>query len=313
MTKRFFLILISFSILIALIWYANPTKFIGIVSNANLLYVFLAFLISTISLCFRVLKWSVLVHVPFHELLCVQLFGLALSNLTPGKIGEPVKAVVLKMKSKIPVSSSLSSIIWERISDLVILIILSIGAILVLSFTTEFYVLGVLSIGVFIGLILILLIMMYSKIIGYKIFSFVKKFPILNKISESFIETFYNTKVGKKSILLAFFITPIPWILDGLAFYFAFLSLGIVINPLLIVSMMSLAVLISVATSLPGGLGSFEAVMIVFLGLFGIETSLATAGIFLARFTTIWYSFLWGGVSFIYLNRTGLDVKNIFK
>ena len=83
--------------------------------------------------------------------------------------------------------------------------------------------------------------------------------------------------------------------------YLVFLAVGIELSPLMLASIFALATLIGFITALPGGIGSTDVVMAVFLGYFGVEKSMAVAGILLARFLSIWYINLLGGISLIYL------------
>lgn len=302
--SKHFVIIISLLILALIIWHANPSLLVKTLLKANLFYVMLALIFSTISISIRVMKWQVLLNrIDFFRLFPIQVLGLTISNLTPGKIAEPAKAILLKLRSGTPVSASLISIIWERIIDIIILIVLAMLAIQLFSFGTHLFYIGILSIAIFIVLIILLLCIIISRRFGLSIFNFIKKLPILKMISVDFINTFYKTKIKKTALISCLLLTTLAWIMDGFVFYFAFLSLNINVSLLLVITMVALTCLISIASSLPGGLGSFEVVMILFLGLLGIEASIATAGVFLARLLTIWYSIFLGGLSFTFLSR----------
>ena len=178
--KRYRLLMfaISFVILIAIVWYADPVKLISLLANGDITYIFLAILVSGFSMIIRVLKWKVLLDgVGFLEIFPIQILGMTVSNLTPGKIGEPTKALLLKMCKGISVSESLPSIIWERIIDVILLILLGAVAIQLISVESKFFMIGFFSIGAFVFLITMLLLVLYSKNIGKRVFSFFRRFP----------------------------------------------------------------------------------------------------------------------------------------
>ena len=308
---RFVLILISFLILFGIIWYANPALLISYLSTSNLGYVALGLLASSLALFFRVLKWRVLLDgVGFRELVPVQLFGMAISNFTPGKAAEPTKALVLKLKKGLDVSKTLPSVIWERVMDIIIIVLIALLAIPFLGIRANFYLISLFSVGVFVFLIVLLLIILYSKRVGLFVFGLLKKIPFLRGISSGFMDAFYQARISKTKLILCFLITIIPWVLDGFVIYFSMLALGFELSILVAIGISALAVLIGIACFLPGGIGSAETVGVLLLGLVGAGPALATAGIFLARFLSFWFSVVLGGLSFIYLSKK-IDLKGL--
>jgi uncharacterized protein (TIRG00374 family) len=300
--KRVLLISLSVVILIGIIIYADPVLLLSILSKSDLKYVILAFAVSNISMLIRVLKWRVLLKdVGFLELFPIQVFGMTVSNFTPGKIAEPTKAVILKMKKGLAVSETLSTVIWERIMDVLVMIMFSLIAIPFL--TKTFFLISSISIAAFLGIIIVFLIILYNKNIGIKIFNFIRRFPVLKKISGGFIKTFYKSRIEKKRLVGCFLLTVIPWFFEGVVLYLSLLALGVYSNPLILAGIVALSLLIGIASSLPGGLGSTEAVMVIVLGMIGIGSTIGIAGIMLARFLTFWYGAFVGALSFFYLSR----------
>lgn len=304
--------LISFVLLIGIVLYSNPSKLLLNLSQANLYFILLALLVTLIGTCFRVYRWEVLVDIDFKKLFPIQLFGMVFSHFTPGKVGEPLKAIVLKAYTNKNVSESLSSVIWERIFDLVILVVLSLLSIQILSFSSQYYLIGILSVLLFLAIVIILFLVLYKESLGRRIFILIKKIPFIPKLSDSFINNFYSYKIQKRKLSLSFLLTTVPWILEGVTFYFVLLSLNVTISPLLLAGIVALATLIGVASSLPGGIGSAEIVMTLLLTLNGVEPSLSVSLVLIYRFVSFWFSVLLGGLSFMYLSRK-IDIKQAFK
>ena len=309
MKRRYILIFLSFLILISIIIYSGPKKVYEIFSKSEKTFLLYAFLLSTLTVFLRVLKWKVILNkASFTDVLPVQLLGTTISNFTPGKIGEPTKSLLIKMKAGIPVSKSLTSIIWERILDVFVLILFSL--IFLGTFSSSLFLIEIISILIFTIIILVFLIIIYKKNIGIKFFLLLKKLPFFNKISNEFINTFYRERVSKKSLILSIFITLAAWILDSAVFYLSFRSIGIDINPIFFIGLFSVSTLIGILSFLPGGLGSTDAVMIFILSA-NITPAEAVTGVFVARLLTFWYFALLGFLSFIYLSKY-FDLKKIF-
>lgn len=303
---------IAIIILAAIIAYANPALLIGELLRSDLRYVALALMVSTLSAFTRVLKWSILVDVNVRSLFPIQILGLTISNFTPGKLAEPAKAVLLKMRHGISISKSLSSIIWERVNDLLVLIVLSIIAIQALALEKNLLYIGFASIVVFAVMASLFVIFLKSEGFGRRLFKIFTKLPLLNRISESFIESFYTSKTRKRRILASLVITVFPWLMEGYIFYFSLRAVGIEAEPFRLAGIIALAVLIGVLSSLPGGLGSFEAVTILMLGVVGIAGTKVIAGLILYRFLSFWYIAFLGFLSFLYLSRH-LDIRSVLK
>ncbi len=307
--KRYIFLGISFALLAAVVWYANPSVLIKTILKSDIRFILLAVAVSTFSLFLRVLKWKVLLNsTGFRELFPVQVLGMTISNFTPGKVAEPLKAMLLKMKKGTNISETLPSIIWERIIDVAVILVLSVFALHYI--TGRFLILGLVSVLIFISVIVVFVAVLKSRKVGMRIFSFARKFPLMNKITESFVDTFYSSRIKKRRLLLCFFITLAAWFLDSITMYLSFTSLGISTDVFTLAGIIALSTIIGIASSLPGGIGSSEAVMVFMLGAMAIPGATAMAGVLIFRFAGFWYGAFVGLLSFIYLSRK-IDMKSI--
>ena len=295
---------ISIIIIAAIIYFSNPYQIYSSISGIDKTYIILALVFSCVNVFLRVVKWKVILEgVGVLELFPIQMLGMTLSNFTPGKIAEPAKSILLRLRKGIAVSASLPTIIWERINDVISTIILAFVAIQALSIESNLLFLGVVSMVIFLAMIVVLLFVMHSRSFGIRIFSFIKKFPGTKGISESFVESFYSIKTEKLAVLKSFVVTFAAWVLEGLIFHIVLLSMGVQINFVLLAGIISLSLLIGIASSLPGGIGSSEFVMIFLLGITGVEGALAVSAVFVYRILTFWFGALIGGLSFVYLSK----------
>jgi glycosyltransferase 2 family protein len=301
---KILLFFISVLILGFVIWSSNPILLLKSIESSSKEYILAGFLVSFFAIMLRVLKWKVLLNnVSFAELYPIQLLGITISNFTPGKAAEPFKAVILKTIKKINVSESLPAIIWERILDILILVGFSIFVVGFISLSSDLVYLAFASIGIFTIVLLFFLGVLKSRKFGTRVFSIFKRLPFLKNVSDKFINAFYDHNIKKRKIILSFLVTFFTWLVEGFVLYLALVSIGIHLNPLFLSSLIALSILIGVASSLPGGIGSFEAVAVFVLSGTGIEISAATAGIIIYRFMSFGLSSLMGGLSFVYLSR----------
>src|SRR3989338_3224435 len=126
--KRFKILMLGISvlILIGIVLYANPVVLVSLIIKSNYSLIIIGFGVAFLTMLLGALKWKVLLDgISFLELFPVQMLCYTLSNFPPGKAAEPAKAVLLKISKGIPISSSLTSIIWERLLDVIVLLVFS--------------------------------------------------------------------------------------------------------------------------------------------------------------------------------------------
>ena len=311
--KRYKLAMLSLSmaILLVMVVYAKPLVLLNLLVKSNYIFILLGFSVAFLSIILGVLKWKVLLNsVGFAELFPVQLLGWTISNFSPGKAAEPVKAVLLKMVKGTDVSSSLASIIWERITDVISLVLFSLLAISTLSVASNFFLAGLISLAVFCCILLVSFSVLYNRGFGIKFFNFIRKLPVLKRLPKNFMELFYKVRIEKIRIIKCFLIALATWGMQGVILYFSLGAFGVQINPIILSGIVAFSVVIGIASSLPGGLGTTEVVMAFLLGLNSVESSVAIASAIVFRFMTIWFVNFLGGVSFLYLNKK-FEIKNI--
>jgi uncharacterized protein (TIRG00374 family) len=293
---------ISIILIAGIIYFSDPQKIYLSIVSVNKFYIAIAFVIVIINVFLRVLKWKIILDkVKVYELFPVQILGMTISNFTPGKIAEPAKCILLRMRKGIPVSISLPTIIWERINDIISMVLISFVAIQAVSINSNIFYASIVSMIAFLSLVIILIATLLNRNVGNRLFSVIKRFPGARNISDEFIESFYSTKTRKRKILSSLAVTLVAWVFEGVIFYFVLLAMGIHSNFIVLAGIVSLSIIIGVASSLPGGIGSSEFVMIFLLRLTGIIDG--TAAVFIYRILSFWFPAAIGGLSFLYLSR----------
>ena len=108
----------------------------------------------------------------------------------------------------------------------------------------------------------------------------------------------------------SFILTFVTWLVIGCVLYASLLAFGYDMNPLVLSGVVALSVIVGIASSLPGGVGTTELVMIFLLKVLGVDGAVAAAATITFRLATIWFVNILGGVSFVYLSRK-FKIKNI--
>ncbi len=296
-------LIVSLAILIILIYFSGPQKVLSLMLRANIYYLFFGFLLWLISSLLRTVRWKILLKevrcdVNFFTAYKVLLAGLSISNLTPGKIGEPARAYFLKRVSGKRMSSVLPSLFVERMLDFIVTTMLAFFSIFLFA-NTPYFNYFILGLGIYFfvfsfGIFILLSEKRTVKILNlpFRFFSFIPKICRKKKEILSFSKNLHKSFVKykrKSPLLYTFIMTLFIWILESLVMFFALLSLELYISPVLVITLVPLATLLSVLTFLPGGLGSGEALVVM---LFSFVSALAvhelTASVLLARIVSFW-------------------------
>ncbi len=282
-------------------------ELIGNILRINPLILLLAMLLSFINYIFRFLKWelftrSLQITIPLKTNFQIFIAGLSLA-ITPGKVGEAIRAFLMKEKSGIELSKGLASTFSERLIDLLAVVILALGGVLILGSTS--------SQDYFIILVIILLLI----IIGVLIFLFDPLYMVFRRIFfikpligiGTKIDQFRNDVVVtfQLSVFLgALALGIMGWACEGVGFFIIAHNLGISITLEAAIFIYTTSSLLGAISFLPGGLGVVEGSMEVFLAAFlAINLALAGALIILIRLTTLWFGVALGAIFLLWMTR----------
>jgi uncharacterized protein (TIRG00374 family) len=101
-------------------------------SEADPLLLVLAGLAGLLHVPARALRWRALLDVggplpPFRELVLTTAVGYFITFLIPGRIGEVVRPALLSRRSEVPLGASLASVLFERLLDVGVLVLLLVS------------------------------------------------------------------------------------------------------------------------------------------------------------------------------------------
>jgi len=258
----------------------------------------------------RFAKWHFYLH-------CVGVQNLRLSDsfavftsgfvlsLSPGKVAEALKALILKSLADAPIAVTLPVVAAERLSDgiaVLLLLALSIGALA----ADSYWPLVLVSLILFAAGIALL----QNRALCLALLEWASRLPVISRFAgalRAFYESSYQI-VRWHSLLVAVGLGTAANFLDGAGVYLILLGIGLpagaetFFQALLIIS---LSVVVGSVSALPGGLGAADLSIGVTLrtvaGLGAAEAGFATL---LARFVQLWWGVLVGvGVGLLFRRR----------
>ena len=257
---------------------------------------YLPFIIPLIPLTWGVLflRWNLLlknsaIDIPLKDNFMIFISGFAL-GVTPGKVGELIKAQLLKNKFNIPRSKTAPLVIVERFYDFFAIAIISLFGILVFEYSI--YIFTILAVG-----IIIFLTITSSEKLFLKFLQKIEKIKFLRNFSSELPKSFtiIQKSTRGKILPLSIILSVIFWILDSIIAYLTLLSFGIdIIDYFVLMSIYTSSIILGVISFLPLGIGVVEGSMVGFLSLNGIEFPLATVIVVFIRFFTRWIGVMAG-------------------
>lgn len=234
----------------------------------------------------------------FHSICYLSGFAF---TITPGKIGEAVRALYLK-SYKVSYKHSIAVLFTERFIDLVVIVLLS----LLFATVREEGRWTVIIVG---GAIVLLLPLIHSDLIHRLLNYFgskIKSIKVSELIQHLIVAIDSSASLLKTAPLYkGVAIGLIAWGAEGYGLYLLLSYLGVEIAPAIAIGIYAIATLIGAVSFIPGGLGSTEVVMILLLGFYCDDTSTAIAATLICRIATLWFAVVLGLLAVSWLELVG--------
>jgi uncharacterized membrane protein YbhN (UPF0104 family) len=227
-----------------------------------------------------------------REASLIQMVGISIAILTPARVGEGSKAVLLNKRLNIPIAESLGIVIFERFFDL---ILLGSGAIIF-----SFYMLQS-RITLFLAIFILCVFVLF--LVFMKSFDRVKKM-----ISRRHLEYFkdINYKDKKTLFLSIFIITVFAWLSQATLPWLFALSINVKIPFSSVFSIMCISTIAVVFSILPAGIGTLDLSFVMLYSMIGISKETAVSILLIYRFFAITLPFLF---ALFFINYYGTSIK----
>lgn len=281
--------------------YADFGNLIEAFAKFKIIYIVPILTLASFNYVIRFLRWHYYVNVlnlkvEVETSAIIFFTGLAMS-ITPGKLGELLKCLLLKEKKGVKISTSAPIVISERYTDLIaVLLLLAMGAI--------FYSVGriVLLLGLLIVFFLFFLFTS-SHFLVERIGNFLSRFSVglyLVQGTKESVKGFRKLLVGRK-LILGTLLGVLAWFCECIAFYLVFIGFGwqkLSLFPATFIY--ALSTLAGALSMLPGGLGVTEGSMTALLVAFQLKPSISAAATLIIRACTLWFAVIVGLFSYLF-------------
>lgn len=212
---------------------------------------------------------------------------------TPGKAGEVVKSFLLKLRYDVSITATASILLVERLTDLLAVLVLSAGGLTLIDARVYFLA----------GLLLLAALSLFvmSRRVHSPLLRGLGAIPalaVLARVLEGLLASGQRL-LRPAPLLLGLGLGLLAWGCEALALHLILGGLGHAQPLIASAAIFGLATLIGALSMLPGGIGGFEATMLVLLAGAGVPRGAAVAATLLIRFGTLWLVSLLGGLCLI--------------
>ena len=258
-------------------------------ANANVYYLLLAVVLTAFYTIIQTIKWNMIIkrqgiYVRFYDVFVMQLKSIFYGVVTPGRIGSFIKAVYLKDKLNTNFGKAVSSVLIDKVLDtLSIFAIAFFGGLLLVN---KFLNIGYAVIFVFITILALTYVIFNKELTRKLLKAFYNKLlpqKYKEQVRESFY-SFYENMPSKKSLILPFFVNILSWIWTYSIGYTVAMSLGMKVNYFVLITMYSIASIVTLIPITVSGIGTREATLVGLLAVFGVEAGKVVAMSLLAYF-----------------------------
>ncbi len=208
--------------------------------------------------------------------------------VTPGKVGEALKAVWVNRKTEVPVARAVPVVVAERLSDgLAVLLLSTAGVIAYPTYWPAFAVVLTLLVGA--------VILSQIRPLALALLSLAERLAVIRRVAHH-LRSFYEGTYAlfrPRAVLVAVTLGTISWLGEGVGMYWVLRGLGVPggwDRLALAVFVLSFSTVVGAVSALPGGLGAAEASIAGMLSLLmALPVETAAAATLLIRFCTLWF------------------------
>jgi uncharacterized protein (TIRG00374 family) len=216
--------------------------------------------------------------------------------VTPGKVGEALKALWLSEWSEVSFARGLPVVLAERFSDgLAVLALSALGVFAIPALWPAFLITLILSLSI--------VVLSQIRPLALAILSWLQRVPLIGGRLHA-LRDFYEAGyilLGPRPLIFAVCLGTISWLGEGIGFYLILLGLGLPSSGTVLadaIFVLAVSTLVGSVSTLPGGLGAAEASITGLLLLtVTSDHAVAAAATLLIRLATLWFGVTLGLVA----------------
>jgi uncharacterized protein (TIRG00374 family) len=267
----------------------------------------------------RTWRWHYMLRalkpVPVGRLFPVVCIGYMGNNIYPARIGELLRAYVLKRKEGVSISASLATILVERIFDgVIMLLFVFIGLPLVPAIPAEWRTFVIAFSLLFFGALMVFFVIaaspkrfqsVYNWIIDHLLPVRVRE-PVRG-FADRFLEGLYFLRSGR-DVAMIFFTSLVVWLAETGKYWFVMHAFDFEVSFFVLMLMNGVVNLFTTIPSAPGYVGTFDTPGIRVLEAFKVRSEIAGA------YTLVLHAALWLPITvlgFYYMWRESLTWSDL--
>ena len=265
-----------------------------------------ALLLASLNYLVRFVRWEIYLRVlgvrlARLESLLIFLSGFVMS-ITPGKVGEVWKSVLLQDRHAIPIARSAPIVVAERVTDLLSLILLA-------SFGAYTFGVGWAPIVTGLAMVASVLIVVSSRTLTGVCLRLAAKLPLVRRVAPRLEEAAASLQelVSARRLLVPTVLAAFAWSAECLAYWEVFRGFdGVRVDAAAAFFVYSVSTIAGAVAMMPGGLGVTELGMTGLAQLLGgptVTAAVASASTILVRLATLWFAVVIGFAAYALLLR----------
>lgn len=294
-----------------LLFFSDALKVISLIKTFNLWTFLILLALSLFCYLSRTVRLFYLMHnsgskINFRETLYIQFSGMTMT-ITPGKVGEVFKAFLAKEIAGFPVGKGIALVFVERLTDLVAVLILSLGGLTAIKS-------GYFSIGIIFSLTTIIVLLFSTEWFQNIFLCLVRRSGYAVRFHSSLQEMFGTIKenLRLKPLLISVLLAVLGWGAEGVAFFITLKTLEFLnLDLFQAIAVYAISTIAGALAMFPGGIGLTEGSMMGILIASGATRDVSFSATMIIRFTTLWFGVISGWIVFFTFRKGTL--KKILK
>lgn len=235
-------------------------------ADANYLLAFLSLPVYFLAAWFRTLRWKYLLRpltsVSTARLYPVVIIGFMANNIIPARVGELVRAYILRERERVSMSASLGTIVIDRVFDGLTLLLFLILAGLFATVSAELRILAIVMAVLFgVGLVAMYILATSEDRSRWAVGVVVGRLPERLKgraegLAGSFLEGLHSLR-SPTAMAGAWVASVVSWLLEATMYYMVGEAFGLGLG-FHIYLLVTAAANLAITLPTPGGVGPFE-------------------------------------------------------
>jgi glycosyltransferase 2 family protein len=292
------------------------------IRNANYIWLVPSVLVYFAAVVVRTWRWAFMLRplkrVSVPRLFPVVVIGYMGNNIFPFRAGELLRSYVLRERESIPISSSLATVVVERVFDGLVMLAFVFIALPLTPIPGDndgrIRTMVILASIAFFGAMIVFFILAAYPDRFMRLATWIADHLLPERFAEpllGFLDRFLEGLASLRSfrnVIMIFFTSVLIWLLETVKYWFVMHAFDFQVSFFALMLMNGVVNLATTLPSAPGYVGTFDEPGIEILKLFGVNENTAAA------YTLILHAALWLPITllgFYYLLREGMSWSEI--